>query len=91
MARSDCDNVVYSCGPNSKRNVTLTFSIEGHPLDLYYLMDYSGSMSDDKDNVILLSSGIVETIKSLTPDFRIGFGSFIDKPRVPFGNASLNE
>lgn len=88
--RPDCENNLELC-VDRKRNITVTFSIEKHPLDLYYLMDYSGSMFDDKDNLILLSSGLLETLSTLTDNFHIGFGSFIDKPRYPFGNITENE
>lgn len=73
------------------RNISVTYTIDKHPLDLYYLMDVSGSMHDDRDNLVSLSSNLIDTLKSLTPNFRIGYGSFIDKPRAPFGNAARNE
>lgn len=34
--------------PGEKKNISVTFSLEKHPLDLYYLMDFSSSMSDDQ-------------------------------------------
>ncbi|XP_037026397.1 integrin beta pat-3-like [Bradysia coprophila] len=71
--------------PGKKRKFSVTFSLEKHPLDLYYLMDFSGSMSDDKSNLITLSSGLLETLANLTDDFHIGFGTFVDKPISPFG------
>lgn len=77
--------------PKRPINISVTFNIDKHPLDLYYLMDVSGSMHDDRDNLVLLSSDLIDTLKSLTPDFQIGYGSFIDKPRSPFGNAARNE
>ncbi|XP_037042429.1 integrin beta-PS-like [Bradysia coprophila] len=71
--------------PGRKRNISVTFSLEKHPLDLYYLMDFSGSMADDKANVVKLSSSLLELLANLTDDFRIGFGTFVDKPILPFG------
>lgn len=66
-----------------KRNITVTFSLEKHPLDLYFLMDTTGSMADDKDNLVSLSSSFLETLVGLTNDFHIGFGTFKDKPLFP--------
>ncbi|KAJ6639984.1 Integrin beta-PS [Pseudolycoriella hygida] len=88
--RPDCENDVEIC-PGRKRNITLTFSLKKHPLDLYYLMDFTGSMRDDKDNLILLSGGLVETVSALTNDFNIGFGTFVDKPVIPFGVEPYND
>lgn len=73
--------------PGKKRKFSVTFSLEKHPLDLYYLMDFSGSMADDKNNLVTLSSGLLATLANLTDDFQIGFGTFVDKPIQPFGDA----
>lgn len=70
--------------PVTKRMISVTFSLERHPLDLYYLMDFSGSMSDD--NLLALSSGLLDTLANLTNDFYIGFGTFVDKPIRPVGS-----
>lgn len=75
--------------PGKKRKFSVTFSLEKHPLDLYYLMDFSGSMADDKKNLVTLSSGLLATLANLTDDFQIGFGTFVDKPISPFG--AINE
>jgi len=72
--------------PGTKRNVTVTFKLHDHPLDFYYLMDVSGSMDDDKANLLALSTRLVGTLANLTDDLRLGYGSFVDKPKRPFGN-----
>lgn len=69
--------------PPGKKNITVTFSREKHPLDLYYLMDTTGSMADDKENLVSLSSSFLNTLFNLTNDFHIGFGTFKDKPIFP--------
>lgn len=66
--------------PGEKRNITVTFSLKKHPLDFYFLMDTTGSMADDKNNVVALSESFVETLLNLTDDINIGFGTFKDKP-----------
>ncbi len=90
-AGNDTDPCQTVVEPGRPRNISVTFNIDKHPLDLYYLMDVSGSMHDDRDNLVLLSTELINTLKSLTPDFFIGYGSFIDKPIAPFGNAARNE
>ena len=57
---------------------------EGYPVDLYYLMDLSYSMRDDKENLSRLGKRLAETMRQMTSDFRLGFGSFVDKVTKPF-------
>lgn len=51
-------------------------------------MDFSLSMEDDKHTLSKLRSALNETMRSITPDFRIGFGSFVDKDVLPFVSIS---
>lgn len=57
---------------------------EGYPVDLYYLMDLSKSMEDDKDKLSLLGDLLAETMQNITSNFRLGFGSFVDKVVMPY-------
>lgn len=55
-----------------------------YPIDLYILMDLSGSMGDDKANLERLSNNLANKMRSITKYFSIGFGSFADKAIPPF-------
>lgn len=55
-----------------------------YPVDLYYLMDLSKSMNDDKDKLSSLGNLLAETMKNMTSNFRLGFGSFVDKVVMPY-------
>lgn len=55
-----------------------------YPVDLYYLMDLSNSMKDDKDKLSQLGNELAKEMKSLTSNFRLGFGSFVDKVVMPY-------
>ncbi|XP_067109967.1 integrin beta-1-like isoform X2 [Osmerus mordax] len=57
---------------------------EDYPIDLYYLMDLSYSMKDDLDNVKNLGTALMNEMKEITSDFRIGFGSFVEKTVMPY-------
>lgn len=57
---------------------------DDYPVDLYYLMDLSNSMSDDKEKLSQLGATLASTMKQITRDFRLGFGSFVDKVLMPF-------
>lgn len=55
-----------------------------YPVDLYYLMDLSKSMEDDKAKLAELGHVLAQTMKGLTNNFRLGFGSFVDKTVMPY-------
>ncbi|XP_047669963.1 integrin beta-7 [Tachysurus fulvidraco] len=57
---------------------------EGYPIDLYYLMDLSYSMQDDLDKIKNLGQDILDNLKKATKTVRIGFGSFVDKEKLPY-------
>ncbi|CAH0725680.1 unnamed protein product, partial [Brenthis ino] len=57
---------------------------KNYPLDLYYLMDLTWSMKDDKETLVSLRDDLPDMLKNLTDNFRLGFGSFAEKPIMPF-------
>ncbi|OWK63246.1 Integrin beta-6 [Lonchura striata] len=57
---------------------------EDYPIDLYYLMDLSASMDDDLNTIKELGSTLSKEMSKLTSNFRLGFGSFVEKPVSPF-------
>ncbi|KAF2352631.1 Integrin beta subunit VWA domain [Trinorchestia longiramus] len=68
-------------------NITFRFRLAtDYPVDLYYLMDLSKSMEDDKDNLARLGSSLAATMRNLTSKFKLGFGSYVDKVVMPFAN-----
>ncbi|XP_060950033.1 integrin beta-1a [Limanda limanda] len=57
---------------------------EDYPIDMYYLMDLSYSMKDDLENVKNLGTSLMVEMSKITSDFRIGFGSFVEKTVMPY-------
>nr|XP_061796037.1 integrin beta-6 [Nerophis lumbriciformis] len=57
---------------------------EDYPVDLYYLMDLSASMYDDLNMIKNLGSTLSKEMANLTSKFRMGFGSFVEKPVLPY-------
>lgn len=55
-----------------------------YPLDLYYLMDLSNTMKDDKAKLAALGDTLAANMRRITRNFRLGFGSFVDKTTLPF-------
>ncbi|XP_028257326.1 integrin beta-6 [Parambassis ranga] len=67
----------------------LTFQVkvqhtEDYPVDIYYLMDLSASMFDDLVMIKDLGSTLSKEMAKLTSKFQMGFGSFVEKPVLPF-------
>lgn len=61
---------------------------QDYPIDLYYLMDLSASMEDDKEKLSRLASRLAKVMSNITDNFRLGFGSFVDKTAHPYINTS---
>jgi hypothetical protein len=55
-----------------------------YPIDLYYLMDLSDSMSDDLKSLKSLATDLASLMENLTSDYQLGFGKFIDKVTWPY-------
>lgn len=65
-------------------NFTLKYShAEDYPVDLYYLMDLSSSMSQYREDLSELGVDLSSAMRHLTRNFRLGFGSFVDKVELP--------
>jgi len=70
---------------NEAFRFTVSYSqAQDYPVDLYYLMDLSKSMEDDKEKLSVLGDLLVESMQKITSDFRLGFGSFVDKVVMPY-------
>ncbi|XP_017852281.1 integrin beta-PS isoform X1 [Drosophila busckii] len=70
---------------NEVHNLQFSYSqAQDYPVDLYYLMDLSKSMEDDKEKLSALGDKLSETMKRITSNFRLGFGSFVDKVLMPY-------
>ena len=41
-----------------------------YPVDLYYLMDLSNSMSDDRENIVRLGKHIASAIENITKELQ---------------------
>lgn len=76
---------IFSTGETYSVNMYYS-QAEGYPVDLYYLMDLSKSMEDDKNKLYTLGDQLAFTMKKLTSNFRLGFGSFVDKVVMPYVN-----
>ena len=71
--------------PKSRARFFVSFrQAANYPVDLYYLMDLSYSMKDDKEKLSQLGDLLADRMKQITRNFRLGFGSFIDKKVMPF-------
>ena len=65
--------------------------ISAGPIDLYILVDLSGSFADDLPVFQAQIPGIFSTLVASNPDIRFGLGTYEDYPIPPFGVASLGD
>lgn len=71
--------------PGSPVEVEVSYKqAEDYPVDLYYLLDLSNSMKDDLESLRTLGQELGDSMSSITRDFRLGFGSFVDKTVMPY-------
>ncbi|KAG9508444.1 Integrin beta-PS, partial [Fragariocoptes setiger] len=71
--------------PHSPRTINVQFKqVLDYPVDLYYLMDLSKSMADDKAKLAELGNQLAANMQRITSNFRLGFGSFVDKVAMPY-------
>ena len=65
----------------------VTFSVkpaENFPLDVYMIMDLSNSLRDVLTKVQTVASQIAGSLSNVSSDFRVGFGSYVDKAVPPY-------
>ncbi|KAJ8712386.1 hypothetical protein PYW07_005228 [Mythimna separata] len=93
MSPNSLENVVQiqpqrvhlSLKPRETQTIQFSYRpAKNYPLDLYYLMDLTWSMKDDKETLVSLRDDLPILLKNLTDNFRLGFGSFAEKPLMPF-------
>ena len=58
-----------------------------YAVDLYFVIDFSGSMRPYKNNLREAAVAITDEITKVTSDYMIGFGGFIEKPILPFAGS----
>jgi len=73
------------------QTVEVTFKpAKDYPVDLYYLMDLSRSMLNDKESLAKLGKQIGDRLSQLTRGVQMGFGTFVDKPVMPYVSMAAN-
>ena len=65
---------------------TLKFTTNIKSADVYFLVDATGSMGDEIDNVRSTLSTIAAQAKAAIPDLQMGVGSFRDFPYASYGD-----
>lgn len=71
--------------PNQAYTFPIHFLMaKNYPVDLYFILDLSQSMLDDKNKLAELGNLLSIKMKKITEDFKLGFGSFVDKKTMPY-------
>jgi integrin beta 1 len=75
--------------PHSPVRFNISYQLaEDYPVDLYFLMDLSNSMDVHKDKLSQLGHVLATSMRNITKNFRLGFGSFVEKETLPFVNTA---
>nr|XP_022914250.1 integrin beta-PS-like [Onthophagus taurus] len=69
---------------NQEHSIKFKFARAQNPLDLYFLMDASYTMRQYKTLISELVEKLVKEIKGHTTEYKLGFGTFVDKIVPPF-------
>jgi hypothetical protein len=83
-------HIFFFISSGQKINITIKYALQQVPVDLYFLIDYSNSMKVIKTNVATASSMLAKTLSNVTKDYRVGYGSFVDKAVGIFITSSSN-
>lgn len=67
------------------------FASAGSAVDVYFLVDLSGSFTDDLPVFKAEAPGIISTLRTSFPNTQFGLGSFEDYPISPFGDSSAGD
>ncbi|KAF5270698.1 hypothetical protein FQA39_LY01436 [Lamprigera yunnana] len=71
--------------PKEPLNFQFTYRpAENYPLDLYYLMDLTETMSYDIATMATLGTELANLLQKLTKNFKVAFGYYSDKVAMPF-------
>jgi hypothetical protein len=65
--------------------------VTGAPTDLFFVVDMTGSFSDDLPVFKSEAPKIIETLKNEGTDLKVGLASFEDYPITPFGSADFGD
>mgnify|MGYP001355265264 FL=1 len=88
QSNSDLDNSILiqpqkvnlELRPGLKHDLEFTIGqSDEYPVDIYFLFDLSRSMNDSRNNFAEQGAAIIDSIKEITDDVQIGFGSFVQK------------
>ena len=81
--------ILLKLKPKSSRRIKLKYrQTVDYPVDLYYLMDLSRTMLDHKKKLAKLGNELAIQMRLITKNFRLGFGSFVDKTILPFADSN---
>ncbi len=75
------------CGPNFVWTFCPPGPFPSGPLDVFFIVDLSGSFFDDLPSFKAQAPGIIFRLRASNPNTRFGLAKFEDYPIFPFGSA----
>jgi serine protease len=83
-------NTAENIGPRPDLREAITRITTG-AVDIYFLVDLSGSFSDDLPIFKAQAPAIISALRASNPDTRFGLGKYEDYPISPFGDAGSGD
>lgn len=83
-------NTAEHIGPRPNLRAAIT-RLTGGAVDIYFLVDLSGSFADDLPLFQAQAPSIISRLRTSNPDIRFGLGKFEDYPIAPFGDAASGD
>lgn len=85
-------DLVYYNGWNHVGNPVSCFDpLEGSAVDVFLIVDLSGSFFDDLPVFKAQAADIISSLKASNPNTRFGVGYFVDYPISPFGDPGAGD
>jgi len=84
-------HAVWTGNTSTGQQIIYDNAVVAGAVDVYFLVDLSGSFTDDLPNFKTQAPTIMSTLTSFNPDTQFGLGKFEDYPISPFGSASAGD
>lgn len=82
------ENVHLKLRPNSKLEFKFKAKKDQNAIDIYFLLDLSGSMNNYKKLLEDVPDKLIPEIKKKTDEYSFGFGVFREKAIEPFSSST---
>lgn len=78
-------NIKIKARTNDPITIEMSYKpAKDYPLDVYYLLDASGTMKAYQNKLLVQGLEIYTKLSTITNNVQLGVGSFVEKPSLPY-------